>query len=243
MHILIILSEVSKIEGIDGMIRDTGYWLEEFALPYKFFSDKDIKITVATLTGKDPVPDPASTEIDSVGVCKNWENPDLFEYGIQLHQKLISEQRIISLKNLDEKTLKSFDGVFIPGGYAPMVDLVKSEVLGEILWYFHRNSLPTALFCHGPIALLSTQFTEGGFAYKGYRTTAFSSEEELDTELGPYLNIDVQEALSLAGMQYQKGDKWTSFLTKDRELITGQNTQSTIEVMFCFFKELRDEFI
>jgi len=235
-----ILSETYQIQGTDGIIRNTGYWLEEFALPYKYFSENGIDITVATPSGKDPMPDPASTEVNSVGVCKNWENPEQFKYALQLHHKLIAEHSIYSLMGLTESTLELYDGVFVPGGYAPMVDLAKNKDVGRVLWYFHRHNLPTALFCHGPIAILSTKETPRGFAYRGYKITAFSSAEEADTDLGKYLAPDAQTALSQAGCLYQKGEKWTSFITRDRELITGQNTQSTHDVMLSFLQALKE---
>jgi putative intracellular protease/amidase len=47
-----------------------------------------------------------------------------------------------------------FVGIFVPGGHAPMVDLVKDKDPGTILRNFHESGRPTALICHGPMALL-----------------------------------------------------------------------------------------
>src|ERR1700743_3186455 len=46
-------------------------------------------------------------------------------------------------------------GLFIPGGHAPMVDLLKDRNLGKILVSFHDTHRPTGIICHGPIVLLS----------------------------------------------------------------------------------------
>jgi len=51
---------------------------------------------------------------------------------------------------------QSYAAVFVPGGHAPMVDLVRDKDLGKILLSFHETRRPTALICHGPMALLST---------------------------------------------------------------------------------------
>ena len=45
--------------------------------------------------------------------------------------------------------------VFVPGGQAPVVDLMQDAELGEILGHFHSKSKPAALLCHGPIAVVA----------------------------------------------------------------------------------------
>ena len=40
----------------------------------------------------------------------------------------------------------------VPGGQAPVVDLMQDQEIGEILRHFHAHSKPTAMLCHGPIA-------------------------------------------------------------------------------------------
>ncbi|MEP7457713.1 DJ-1/PfpI family protein, partial [Phyllobacterium sp. SB3] len=46
-------------------------------------------------------------------------------------------------------------GLFIPGGHAPMADLISDKNLGKILTSFHDTGRPTGIICHGPIVLLS----------------------------------------------------------------------------------------
>jgi putative intracellular protease/amidase len=46
-------------------------------------------------------------------------------------------------------------GVFVPGGYAPMVDLAKDPDLGKIVRSFHESGRLTDLVCHGAMAILS----------------------------------------------------------------------------------------
>lgn len=98
---------------------------------------------------------------------------------------------------------ETFKAIFVPGGHAPMIDLAKDRDLGQILGEFHTTGRPTALICHGPMALISTlPDAEGfdaalnsddkaalpalahGFPYAGYRAAVFSKAEELQTR-GP----------------------------------------------------------
>ena len=104
-----------------------------------------------------------------------------------------------------------------------MVDLVKDKDLGKILLSFQNTNRPTALICHGPIALVSTlpqseQFDKAlnagkndalpalarGWPYAGYRIAVFSKSEEKQIEapqfegIAPYYN---DEALKAAGAE------------------------------------------
>jgi putative intracellular protease/amidase len=42
---------------------------------------------------------------------------------------------------------------YVPGGHAPMQDLLADPALGRLLRAFHAEGKTTALVCHGPIAL------------------------------------------------------------------------------------------
>jgi putative intracellular protease/amidase len=62
---------------------------------------------------------------------------------------------VISLKRVEQIGYDHFDAVYIPGGHAPMQDLLVSRDLGRC----SRISIAgerSALVCHGPIALMST---------------------------------------------------------------------------------------
>ena len=71
--------------------------------------------------------------------------------------KLTSAQDspVVSLSRI-EQIVGQFDAIYIPGGHAPMQDLLTDKQLGKVLTAFHKAGKPTALVCHGPIALMST---------------------------------------------------------------------------------------
>ena len=113
-------------------------------------------------------------------------------------------------------------GIFVPGGHPPMVDLMQDPDLGEVLRHFHKQSKPTALLCHGPIAVTAAMpnarefrqaLVEGnmeaaksaaeGWQYTGYRMTIFSNDEEHYVEEnvmgGSKVPFYVASALEIAG--------------------------------------------
>ena len=145
--------------------------------------------------------------------------------------------------------LDRFAGVFVPGGHAPAVDLMQDTDIGTILRHFHAAGKPTALLCHGPVAILAALpeaqayraaliagDTEKAAAlgmdwiYAGYGMTVFSASEEKIAEehlLKGELYFDMEHALRTAGGDVSvTASNFAPNVVVDRELITGQNPSS-----------------
>ena len=125
-----------------------------------------------------------------------------------------------------------------------MGDLLVNPEMGKILKKFHEQKKPTALICHGPIALLSAMSDASGFTggmqngdakqrdaasqdwpYAGYRMTVFSTAEERVAEqyqLQGKVKFYPAEALAEAGAIVESGKMWQSHVVQDRELLTGR---------------------
>jgi putative intracellular protease/amidase len=154
-----------------------------------------------------------------------------------------------TLRSVIEEGLDGYAGVFVPGGQAPVVDLMQDPDLGEILRHFHARSKPTALLCHGPVAVVAAmpharEFRSAliagdtakavewakGWQYAGYRMTVFSDTEEKvieDKILHAKLYFNMIDALKAAGGEVIKGEPdFAPHIIVDRELITGQNPRS-----------------
>ena len=154
-------------------------------------------------------------------------------------------------------------GVFIPGGHAPLQDLVQEKTLGDILVTFHATARPTGLICHGPTALLSTvsdpvafrkamvagDFTAAsklaaGWPYAGYRLTVFSSGEEHAIEgqgnqLGGSVQFYAADALAQAGAHVDRIGAWGVNVVEDRELVSGQQPFSSDAFGDAFVAKLK----
>src|SRR5215470_12546893 len=131
------------------------------------------------------------------------------------------------LRSVVEEGLDSYTAVFVPGGQGPVVDLMQDPDAGEILRHFHEASKPTALLCHGPIALVSAlpharEFRAAliagaenkakewakGWQYAGYKMTIFSASEEKWVEneiLHAKMYFNMPYALKTAGGQVSTG--------------------------------------
>ena len=123
--------------------------------------------------------------------------------------------------------------------------MLKDKDLGRILRHFHAADKPTALICHGPIALLSARDGED-WPYQGYRVTVFSNVEEKigedDGAFGGKLKIYPENALSDAGARVINQEKpWQVSVIQDRELITAQNPMSGHKFADVFVENLKGQ--
>lgn len=248
-NVLVVLSDADHLDLKDGKVFPTGFYLNELMQPVKLLRDAGHRITFATPTGQAPTLD--KTSVDSM-----YFNNDATD--LQAHQALLDRlalisketSPVVSLSRIEQIGYDRFDAVYIPGGHAPMQDLLKSPALGRLLTEFHHRGKTTALVCHGPIALLSTLPDANGFVasmetngkaaqvpewiYSGYKVTVISNQEELQAKPqlgGGEMKFYPQTALQQAGAQYRSNTApWTANVVVDRELITGQNPASAVGV-------------
>ncbi|WP_085646391.1 MULTISPECIES: type 1 glutamine amidotransferase domain-containing protein [unclassified Pseudomonas] len=247
-NVLVVLSDSDHLDLKDGKVFSTGFYLNELMQPVKLLLDAGHTVTFATPTGKAPTLDRSSDD-------KMYFNNDVA--ALQTHKALLQQLKItspgespvISLSRVEQVGYEHFDAVYIPGGHAPMQDLLHSQALGKLLNNFHRTGKTTALVCHGPIALLSTltdptaftrrletgkTTTANNWTYAGYKFTVISNqEEEIAKGLlnGGAMKFYPQTALEKAGGVFSSNTApWASHVVVDRELVTGQNPASALAV-------------
>lgn len=235
-EVLILLSSENMMTLADGKHEPTGYYLNEFGVPAKALVEAGYKLVLATPKGNAPSVDKKSV------IPLYFDGSEAQMHSI--HQFVSSLEGIddtLSLSEVIEAGLDDYEGVFIPGGHAPLIDLANNPDVGEILSHFHKTGKPTAAICHGPIALLSaqlnpesyelalkngTQASSSGWIYDGYNMTIFSTPEEEyfeSTLNGASLLYYPADAMSGAGGNMKYKEMWAPNVVVDRELITGQN--------------------
>jgi len=236
--VLVVMSGEHVLTLRDGTPYATGYYLNEVAIPLQALIGAGYTPVFANPNGDTPSMD-ASSNVDKFfggDAAKRFA-------ALRLVDSLPGLRQPLKLSEVVGDT-KEYSAIFVPGGHAPMIDLVSNKDLGIILRDFHETARPTALICHGPVALLSTlpdagrfdQALNSGntaalpklahdFPYTGYRVAVFSKVEELEIEapqLGgpaPYYN---DEAMAAAGTKVENAAPWHPNVVQDRELITGQ---------------------
>lgn len=242
--VLVVGSNATRIEIQGGSTGPTGQYLNETVVPAMALVDAGYEIVLATPDGTKPHIDPVSDVAQHFG-----GDEAAYKRGRAFFDNNPAMNDVRTLRSVIEDGLNSYAGVFVPGGQAPVVDLMQDSDLGEILHHVHARGKPTAFLCHGPIAslaalprakeyraaLISGDLAKAselarGWQYAGYKMTVFSASEEKPIEeqiLHGKLYFNMPDALRRAG-----GDVTTDpvdfspHVIEDRELITGQNPRS-----------------
>src|SRR3546814_187698 len=190
--VLIGGSNATRIEIQGGGWGATGQYLNETVVPAMAVVAAGYEVVLATPDGSRPYIDPAS---DS---AQHFEGDEAaYRRAKAFYANDPAMTRVRRLRAVIEDGLDNYVGVFVPGGQAPVVDLMQDPDLGEILRHFHARAKPTALLCHGPIAVTAAmpharEFRAAliagdaakaaewarGWQYAGYRMTVFSATEE-----------------------------------------------------------------
>ena len=233
--ILIVLSGENKITLKAGVVHSTGFFLSELVVPLKGLIEAGYEPVFATPQGNKPA-------MDKVSDSAFWFGGDEQKYhdAKLLLGSLVGLSKPLRISDIRQRDLQQFAGIMVPGGHAPMEDLLVNKNLGFLLRYFHKTKKPTALICHGPIALLSTLPHPTKFVrtlaagaipsirkwiYTGYSMTSFSTKEEQqeepgqDNALGGFVKFYPDYALKSAGGNVTVANKWQSHVVRDRELI------------------------
>lgn len=254
--ILLVGSSVNQMSFKNGKPHPTGYYLGELATPAQAFIQAGYEVVVATPDGNTPA-------LDKNSITESLFDNDKAKLDKALHFVLThpSMQKPTKLteavKNLDQ-----YDALYVPGGHAPMVDLMQDKELGKALRHFHETGKTTALLCHGPIALAAAvtdspafrlamvkgdnakaQELAKGWIYDGYNMTVYSTAEEKGVEewLGNDIEFYMEDALRNAGGKVSVGEKDKPYIMVDRELITGQNPFSDHLVAEAVLKRLAEQ--
>ena len=257
-NVLVMGSNATRIEVQGGGTGPTGNYLNETVVPVTALIEAGHKLVLATPNGSQPHMDEASDSAMHFGGDKAaylrarafWEKDPVMN-------------QVRTLRSVIKDGLDSYDAVFVPGGQAPVVDLMQDPDAGEILRHFHEHAKPTALLCHGPIALVSAlpharEFRAAliagdekkakewakGWQYAGYKMTIFSASEEKWVEndiLHGKMYFNMPYALTTAGGEVSTGTvDFAPHVIVDRELITGQNPRSDHPIAAKLIEALSD---
>jgi putative intracellular protease/amidase len=216
-RVLFIVSGATYWVLKDGTRYATGYWAEEFAMPYKAVTEAGHEVVVATPGGVVPNVDMMSLRPSMAGGI---------EVALELEAIIRSAEAMRRPLKLSDVRLEDYDAVYLPGGHGPMSDLAYDADVGRLLTAQLASGKPLAIVCHAPAALLATRI-HGVSPFKGYRVTGFTNEEEEAVGLAPKAPWLLEDELKeKVGVNYSRGPKWEPYMVEDRNLITGQNPHS-----------------
>jgi putative intracellular protease/amidase len=219
--ILFVMTGADTWTLADGTKHPTGFWAEEFAVPYAAAKAAGHEVVVATPDGLAPPVDQSS-----LGAAANGgqDRADTFRATLAASTELRTPIK------LSEVDLADYAAVFYPGGHGPMEDLAVDPESGELLTAALESGKPLAVVCHGPAALLAATKADGTNAFAGYAVTGFTNAEEIQGGLADKAKWLLQDRLVGIGADFREGAPWAPNVVVDRNLITGQNPASSAGV-------------
>lgn len=154
--------------------------------------------------------------------------------------------------------LQSYHALFIPGGHAPMTDILHVNWMkgsqynndtGRLLFHFHQNNKPTATICHGSAALAAAPDIDGQWIYSGYRMTCVSMLAEKLVEDVPFFNSGGHlpdypvPILQRKGALVENVMLGKVLVIEDRELMTAQDPTSAAELGLALIAKIESYLI
>ena len=242
--LLAILTNAAHLTLTDGEEHPSGFWAEEFAVPYQMFKEAGYEVDLATLGGIPPTVDKSSLDPDFM----KWVRPSFariddvaeamkYRKTIEQAEGLRSPRDVARLTRDD---VASYAGIYIVGGHGCMQDMPASPAMTRLLLAVLALDKPLASVCHGLSAFLSPRDAAGQSPFAGYRVTCFSHVEEFATKINGRLPIVLEIELRRLGLEYSKAPyPWGSHVVVDRHVVTGQNPFSSEAVATQFLDLLR----
>lgn len=254
-RVLVVVSAADRIPLREGGSDPTGTYLGELIEPTDAMVEADFTLSFATPAGKPPTIDGASCSLMYFGFSRPGRDAALAGYTRLLELGLAAPARLDQVAH-DIDLLAGFDAVFVPGGHAPLVDLLHRDAFvddslntdfGALLAYFHDQRRPTGLICHAPAALAAAPKINGRWIYDGYRMTCFKTVVDTMLSTVPlarrfhgHLREDPTRLLRACGAKVEQtvlpmGSK----VVEDRELMTGQDPYSAKALGSAFVDKVR----
>jgi len=241
--VLILLTKSKTLGLLDGAQHPSGFWAEEFVVPYDRFVKEGYQIDVATIGGQTPSPDRGSLTVANVAATRPAGSVDHDVENIAHYTETIDTLDVLKapmdVSAISKDDLARYDGIYISGGHGAMDDMPHDASMTRLVRWILELDKPLAVVCHGHSALLPLRDSESEWPLKGYRMTCFSHEEELVTDMAGLLPFVLQREVERLGAIYEKADLiWGSHVVVDRNVITGQNPYSSTELAEAFIKHL-----
>jgi len=238
-----MMTKSATLGLLDGQEHPSGFWAEEFVVPYERFIAAGHSVDLATIGGMPPTPDESSMTPMTLRYTRPVDSPDRDEENAAHYRAVIENLELLrkpaNLDLMQREDIAGYDGVYLPGGHGAMDDLPNGPQVTRVLRWVLELEKPFAVVCHGQAALLGLRDGHGRWPLEGYRLTAFSHDEEMVTDMAGNLPFVLQVELERLGAKYEKSPVlWGSHVVEDRTLITGQNPYSTAALAEKFLARL-----
>jgi putative intracellular protease/amidase len=231
--VLVYTSSAARVPDRKRASTRAGTWLPELTLPLAPLFDAGYGFDFATPDGRPCAIDERSKMLVHWRFSRRRLDSAL-AFLERLNERGFKGPMKISDVLADHARLDAYDALFLPGGHAPMTDVLHTnwiagnelnEETGALLRHFHDAGKPTALICHAPAVLAAAPSVHGKWIYDGYNMTCVSMfTDHLTDFLTGARPVDyATRILERLGGKVRSVRLGKSFVVEDRELITAQD--------------------
>ena len=196
--------------------KETGFHFEELSTPYYILRDAGHEVIFASPAGGEVTADPGSLKPRGDNVAS-------------VERFLDDEEAMAALKNTQRTNAvkaKDVSGIYLPGGHGTMWDLPEDAALAKLVSALDKAGKPVAAVCHGAAGLVAAKRADGEPLVKGRRVNSFTDAEERKVELKEVVPFLLETRLRELGGQFEHAGLFEAHVTRDGNLITGQNPAS-----------------
>jgi putative intracellular protease/amidase len=193
----------------------TGVFGSELTAPYYAFLDAGMAVDIASIKGG-PIP----IEPDSFRWFLAADSDKRYLKDAEAQRKVAHS---LAIDTLD---FRSYDIVFLAGGWGAAYDLGRSQTLGDGISQAWAAGKVVGGVCHGPLGLLLARDANGKPLVAGKRLTAVTNRQvaQLGISMTPQ---HPERELRAAGAQFESASAWfepfANRTVVDGKLVTGQN--------------------
>jgi putative intracellular protease/amidase len=213
-----ILAVVTSTSQMGSSGKRTGFELTELSRAYYVFQANGFEVDVASPLGGAP-----PMVIDG---------EDMNEYDYAFLNDASAQVKVkasIAMKDVDPK---AYQAVYFVGGKGTLFDFPDNEYIQSLIREYYESGKIVSAVCHGPAALVNVTLSNGNLLLANRQVSSFTNKEELflipdAAEIFPFL---LQDKLIENGASFNEGFIYLNKVSKDGNLVTGQNPWSTWEV-------------
>ncbi|WP_109853293.1 type 1 glutamine amidotransferase domain-containing protein [Aquimarina sp. AU58] len=210
-----ILAIVTSTNTMGSTDKSTGYELTELSRAYYVFMANGFEVDIASPLGGEP---PVVIDDDDMG-----------KYDYAFLNDSIAQHKVKHTIMVKDINPEAYEAVFFAGGKGAMFDFPENKAIQHIVRHLYQSNKVIGAVCHGPAALVNVTLDTGRPLLENKKVSSFTNDEELllipDAEtIFPFF---LQDKLTAQGARFSKGAMYLEHISRDQNLVTGQNPWST----------------
>lgn len=209
-----ILAVVTSTSTMGDSGQPTGYELTELARAYYVFQANGFEVDVASPLGGTP---PVVIDDEDMGV-----------YDFAFLNDSVAQYKTSHTLPIKEVVPEDYRAIYFVGGKGAMFDFPNNKAIQSIVRDYYQSDRVIGAVCHGPAALVNITLDNGHSMLNNKQVSGFTNEEELllipeADSVFPFL---LQDELIAKGAVFNEGAMYLENVSRDQNLITGQNPWS-----------------